>query len=181
MPPLEVGLSHFTSRNPAVSPFGDAEAERDEGGLQGGLEGQRPAERDRAGNCSPLATRTGRSGDWTGSPLGHQPCSPTHTAVCRLPGATGGGCQLREQAGDGWVQSSCLCCWTSATGSLRRELSGTLENKGLFLSGWKPTLITKRWVQENLEVPGERYPSPRPPCDSDLHADSRLCTQRAAL
>lgn len=86
MPPLEVGLSRFTSRNPAVSPFGDAEAERDEGGAQGGLEGQRPAERDRAGNCSPLATRTGPSGDWTGSPLGHQPCSLTHTASAGSPG-----------------------------------------------------------------------------------------------
>lgn len=51
-------------------------------------------------------------------------------------------------------------------------ISGTLENKGLYLSGWKPTLITEHCVQENLKAPGERCPSPRPPCHGDLHADA---------
>ena len=65
-------------------------------------------------------------------------------------------------------------------GWLRWELSGTSENKGPYLSGWKWILIMKCSVQENLEAPGDPWPPPRPPLDGDLYTHTRLraCSRR---
>lgn len=37
-------------------------------------------------------------------------------------------------------------------------ISGASENKGLYLSGWKPTLITEHCVRENLKAPWRALP-----------------------
>lgn len=116
--PPEVGPARFTSRNPAVSPSGDAKL-KETGAPRGRPRGVRyllkgaGQEQQSPGHTHWAPQETG-----PGSPLG-PPALLSNSTGC-LPAPQG-----RVAAGDlaksAWVQRLCLCCWTSATGTARES------------------------------------------------------------